>query len=134
MSIVIEADDENTSPIADAGGDQEMDLQVSCDSSSYSSGCVPCSETKVILDGTASYDPDGDNLSFVWTSTNDALPIADPNSPIIEVTIPTLVLASSSQVISTTYEFTLEVYDCDRKEIIRKQLLLTIHANHRTDL
>lgn len=115
VSIVIEADEENTSPVADAGGDQEVDLQVSCDSSSYSSGCVPCSETKVILDGTASYDPDGDNLSFLWTSTNDALPIADPTSPIIEVTIPTLVLASSSQVISTTYEFTLEVYDCDRE-------------------
>ena len=114
VSIVIKPDEENSPPVADAGGDQEVDLRVNCDSSSYSSGCVPCSETKIFLDGTASYDADGDNLHFLWTSINDALPIADPTSPIIEVTIPTLVLSSSSQVISTSYEFSLEVYDCDR--------------------
>ena len=81
VSILIEPDEENLPPIADAGGDQEIDLRVNCDSSSYSSGCVPCSETKVFLDGTASYDPDGDNLIsmdvYQWCFANRRSDIAN---------------------------------------------------------
>ncbi len=43
--------DTNTAPIADAGIDQQ----------------VPVGGFIVTLDGTGSYDPDGDNLSYLWS-------------------------------------------------------------------
>ncbi len=44
----------NTTPTANAGPDQTIE-------------CPSCCATEVSLDGTGSYDPDGDSLTYKWT-------------------------------------------------------------------
>jgi hypothetical protein len=47
---------QNTPPVADAGPDQVVEC-----------ACKTGEGTKVILDGTGSYDADGDPLTYIWT-------------------------------------------------------------------
>ena len=47
----------NTPPVADAGPDQP------------SVECTSCTTTEVILDGTGSFDADGDPLTYLWSAT-----------------------------------------------------------------
>ena len=59
----------NQAPVADAGPDQTVECK-----------CQTPEGTQVILDGTGSYDPDGDPLTYTWTGdfaetpTNGATP------------------------------------------------------------
>lgn len=55
----------NSAPVADAGPDQEVVAGNSC-------------LAAIQLDGTGSFDPDGDPLSFVWDSSFGALSGATP--------------------------------------------------------
>lgn len=64
-SVVITVEGRNEAPVADAGGDQNV-----------LAGSV------VTLDGSASYDPEGEALSYVWTPTNGTVLSLD-NSTIV---------------------------------------------------
>lgn len=55
----------NYPPVAEAGPDQTVNAPPSC-------------ETTVALDGSASYDPDGDTLSFLWTGPFGTITGAKP--------------------------------------------------------
>lgn len=48
---------QNNPPVANAGYDQTIELR----------SCSGITATSVTLDGSASYDPDGDALSYLWT-------------------------------------------------------------------
>ncbi len=52
----------NTPPVADAGSDQDVE-------------CIDHQETPVALDGSGSYDVDGDQLAYEWWVIDDLTPI-----------------------------------------------------------
>ncbi len=78
----------NSAPVANAGNDQTVD-----------------EETQVTLDGSHSYDPDGDSITYQWTQVSGpTVTLSDPNSANPGFTAP--------QVTETTYlEFELVVSD-----------------------
>ena len=57
----------NTAPVADAGDDQTVEC-----------ACNTQQGTKVTLDGTGSYDTDGDLLTYTWTGPFDESPANGP--------------------------------------------------------
>ena len=63
----------NNPPIADAGPDQNI-------------VCSCPDGTAVTLDGTASFDPDGDDLTYLWTAAG--ITFDDPTSPMPTATFP----------------------------------------------
>jgi hypothetical protein len=66
----------NAVPVADAGPDQTVN-------------CGPQANVSVTLDGTASSDPDGDTLEYVWTVPAGSLvTLANPTSAVTTATIP----------------------------------------------
>ena len=92
-------------------------MSADCESSSYSSDCGNCPQSVVTLNGSGSIDPNGDNLSFLWTEEGSTtLGIAAPGSPMTDVVIPSATLSSPSSTINQTYQFSLTVSDCERSD------------------
>ncbi len=77
----------NRNPIADAGPDQNVAMK-----------------TTVLLDGSASSDPDGDTLSFNWTQLDG------PTVTLSRADVPTPIITPTT---SGTYTFRLVVSDGD---------------------
>jgi len=85
-TVVISVNFINQAPIAEAGPDQIVD-----------------EETFVQLDGSASYDPDGYPLTYLWTSI-DGITLSDNTISDPSFTAPDI-------IIDTDYRFILEVND-----------------------
>ncbi|MGR9106719.1 MAG: FIMAH domain-containing protein [Gammaproteobacteria bacterium] len=83
--------EEHQPPVADAGGP-------------YIAECRDAEDggTTVILDGSASFDPDGDPLAFVWSATQGNLVAPSLVQPTLDVT---------SVALGSIIDVTLEVYD-----------------------
>ncbi len=106
----------NTDPVANAGEDETYSASVTCQPISYgvSYDCDACSDYDFDLDGSGSYDPDGDYLtdpSWTITSGSASASIADDDTwePTVTVTGTTPTYGATS---TTTVEVTLEVTDC----------------------
>jgi MYXO-CTERM domain-containing protein len=82
---------ENLSPVADAGGNQSVGLTES-----------------VLLDGSASEDPDGDELSYLWyfESLPESSALADT-----DISAASSAIAAFAPDVEGTYEVTLMVTD-----------------------
>lgn len=103
----------NTVPVADAGGNQTGSDTTECfavGSSGYYE-CDPCDVQAFLLDGTGSFDGDGDELTYRWTLTTGSAMLDDPTSP-----TPTLTLSGSTPTSATpateTVFVNLQVTDC----------------------
>jgi len=101
----------NEAPIANAGEDMVIDIEGDCDTSSYVWTCADCEEAVAVLDGTGSYDPNGDSMSYLWTEKTGEITIDTPESAYTYARYPS---QTSSYGVETQATFTvdLKVADC----------------------
>jgi predicted outer membrane repeat protein len=86
--VAITVNHVNRTPIADAGDDQMVDER-----------------TTVTLDGSASSDPDGDTITYLWRQ------VSGPNATLSDVTIAQPTFDAPEVTATTTLEFELVVND-----------------------
>lgn len=104
--VVVTVQVANHPPIADAGPDQTVN-----------------EGDEVSLDGSASYDPDGDSISYLWTAPPE-ISLSDVNSPNPTFTAPDV-------EVTTVFNFTLVVSD---GEYDSEADVVEITVNNNTDI
>lgn len=104
--------EDNHGPVANAGDDQTIDAEAECTGSSYTAlTCEDCAGETLELDGSTSYDPDGDDLNFYWSEPTAAVTIITPYSPYTQVTTPPIA-ATFGSTTTTQWTLYLDVSDC----------------------
>jgi len=111
VTYTIEDRSLNTAPVANAGDDQSISANADCETSSYAWTCEDCPPDTVELDGTASVDPDGDEIHYVWTEDSEEVTLATPYVAFTIATTPAVPTAVSTTV-TTTWDVILHVSDC----------------------
>ena len=111
VTILIDEEDNNRQPIANAGDDQEIAEEADCTSASYLWTCGDCAASWVELDGSASTDPDADTLDYTWAEATRTLVFSAPSSSITRATVPAQP-ATYGSASSTQFEVSLTVEDC----------------------
>ncbi|MCP4871573.1 MAG: hypothetical protein GY898_22930 [Proteobacteria bacterium] len=102
----------NGAPEAFAGEDVLIEASAACSSDPYGGGsCNPCGTRSVVLDGTGSYDPDGDPLNFQWDLQSGAAEILGIESSTLEVDLPQQSV-SYGGTSTATVTMALTVFDC----------------------
>lgn len=114
VSYTVTDEGTNTPPVANAGDDQTIEGEADCTVGlSYSATCEDCVAVEIELDGTSSYDADGDDVAFRWTEGTSMLDIDLPTSPVTMATVPAIT-AEYRVDTTVTYDVTLTVQDaCD---------------------
>jgi len=75
----------NTAPIANAGSDAHVDAIGDCTSSSYVWTCGDCPEASAFLDGSSTYDPDGDMLTYFWSEATGTATFSNNASAVTDI-------------------------------------------------
>ena len=105
----------NTDPIADPGDDETASATADCTPISYGAGgydCDSCADYDFELDGTGSYDPDGDELNDpTWAITSGTGTISDEDTWEPTVTMPGSV-GTYGVTVSESVVVELTVSDC----------------------
>jgi len=113
-TIIDRAD--NQAPTANAGEDQAFSGESECEMVSYGvHDCEGCPAEDLELDGSASEDLDGDELSYYWSEATGELAIHTPYANFTQVTtavVPATVGSSST----TVYTVEFEVSDCESSD------------------
>ena len=111
VSFTIGDESENSYPHANAGESIEVNTDADCETASYVWTCGDCPAETFDLDGSSSYDDDGDDLRFTWSESTGTLSFSNPWGPVTEATIEEQ--AATYGVDSTmSLEVNLEVADC----------------------
>lgn len=110
VTLNIVEDGTNNSPVANAGDDIEVETTAECTSSSYVWTCGVCEAVTVELDGSASDDADGDDISYFWSESTGALSFSNRYSSTSDATIPEQAAAYGDT--TTVFEVSLDVADC----------------------
>lgn len=122
--FTVDGDAINSAPVANAGDDETISKEVECQSESYVFSCGDCSSVDVELDGSASFDPDGDDLSFTWSEPTASVTFSNRYSAITNVEVPSQ--PAEYDVDNTVvYELSLEVADCDASSTDTKAITYT---------
>lgn len=104
-------EDANNSPIANAGDDQTIEAEADCTvGTSYSATCEDCPAATVDLDGSASYDPDGDSVRYAWSEATGSVEFELPRASETSATVPA-VPAEYRVDTTVSYEVNLAVSD-----------------------
>jgi hypothetical protein len=88
VSFTVDNEALNRRPVANAGADVNLDVEVDCESSSYVWTCGECESVDFELDGSATFDADGDRLSYLWSEPTGSVRIRNPFGAITEAVIP----------------------------------------------
>ena len=116
VTVLIDEEGNNRSPIANAGDDMVISVEADCTSQSYLWTCDDCSASTIELDGAASSDPDDDILTYTWAETTRTVSFSAPNSAITRVTVPAQP-ATYGSAVSTQFEVSLTVEDCAESDV-----------------
>ncbi len=104
----------NQRPVANAGEDESASMSVTCSSTDYVWSCDPCEAQDFDLDGSGSYDPDGDHTHFNWSDANGELSIDAPYSARTTAWTPSIEGDFGDTTMS--WEVNLDVSDCDKSD------------------
>ncbi len=127
VSFTIADLEDNQAPVSNAGADQEVLVEVDCESSSYVWACPDCEEFSVELDGSGSYDPDGDPISYHWTESTDSLEFLNEYAAITTANIPPQ--AAEFRVDnSIQFQIDLTVEDCEQSTVDTMIISYTCHG------
>ena len=120
---------ENDAPTANAGEPETAELEATCTTSSYVWTCDMCEGAEFDLDGTLSYDDNGDRLDYFWEpadSGSAGVVIASATSSVTEMVTPQTAATYGSD---TNYEYDLKltVEDCadDDSDTVRMTVVCT---------
>jgi hypothetical protein len=123
VNLTIGPIEDNNRPIANAGENQDIEVSANCqDSTAYTDAeCSDCAPTNIVLDGTGSVDPNGDQLTFMWEEETGELlnigsMIAMPESAITDVMIPSQDYSTNQTTINYSFQFVLTAADCERND------------------
>jgi hypothetical protein len=117
--VVYAGQSSNQQPIADAGEDQIVE-------------CTGTNGTEVTLDGTGSFDPDGDDLTYNWTWDGGSTTGPTPTVVLPQGTTTITLVVNDGTLDSDTDEVDITVEDNAPPEIIIGTEMLTLWpANHK---
>lgn len=88
VAYSIGAEDTNTDPVANAGRDVSVDAEGLCATASYVWECGDCPEASALLDGSSTYDPDGDPLTYQWSESSDTASFSNSNALVTDIVFP----------------------------------------------
>jgi len=124
VTYTIQADYQNHPPVANGGGDQTVDIETDCTTSDYTAwSCEDCGAVEFELDGSGTFDQDGDSLEYEWTDVDGGLTMTGAQTTFATATVPS---QSSEYEVTTTESFnvSLEVEDCMYSDT--DELVLTV--------
>jgi hypothetical protein len=112
VTYTIQADYQNHPPVANGGGDQTVTVETDCTTSDYTAwSCEDCGDVEFELDGSGTFDPDGDTLDYEWTDIDGGLSMTGAQTTFATATVP----SQSSEydvTVSESFNVSLEVEDC----------------------
>ncbi|MCB9741483.1 MAG: hypothetical protein H6741_26515 [Alphaproteobacteria bacterium] len=115
VTITVQDEDDNRSPVANAGSSESTDASATCTSQSYVWSCDDCASQDFEIDGSGSYDPDGDVLTYSWTESTGVVSFIASNSSGTVAFTPA-VTATYGSTTSHSWELELEVADCSMSD------------------
>lgn len=111
VTFTVVGESVNNAPIANAGDDQSIETDADCAvGTSYAWNCEDCAGETLDLDGSSSYDPDGDDVTFLWSEATGVVDFESPRSPLTGATVPG-VPAEFAVETTVVYDITLAVAD-----------------------
>ncbi len=111
VNYVVLGNTDNTKPQANAGENQAADLEADCTTSSYTWSCDDCASVQFDLDGSGSFDNDGDNLSYSWSDLSGQLVMGGEQTAFPTATTPSMA-ATYDSASSASFDLELTVSDC----------------------
>jgi hypothetical protein len=127
LSFTIADLEDNLVPVSNAGADQEVLVEVDCESSSYVWACPDCEEYLIELDGSGSYDPEGDPISYEWSESTETLEFLNEYASITTATVPPQ--AAEYRVDNTIqFQIDLDVADCEQSATDSMIVTYTCHG------
>jgi hypothetical protein len=120
---------DNNPPVANAGADDSVDLEADCETSSYVWTCAECEAQTFELDGSGSFDPDDDAITYSWESSDIEVDIESPYSYLTQVNIPETE-ATYGSTTSYDYDITLAVADCSLEDTDSVRLTVNCEGIH----
>ena len=108
-------DDDDSAPVI-AGADRLLVASAACTYDACGgANCSPCFFPELVLDGSGSFDPDGEDISYGWALLSPSAPmtLASAVGPVTSLFLNGGIAASAAGIYSEETEVELTVVDCN---------------------